>query len=221
MQWFSNLAIGRKLAIGFGTLGVLICVVGALGWRAAQQIHAVVEEIHLQHATPALQLKEANVQLLRITRAVRNAILDDTEEAMARRAADIVVYDSAFRAEFAAYRSRIVHQEQRQMASRLLDRFDRLRPQQDEIVALTRSGQNAEAKARLAITRPQADTLDALMDTLITAKMTLMQEASQAGDRTYSRAIWMLNVLVPLAIVIAHRSLAGRARSVGRRPRRR
>ncbi len=216
MQWFGNLGIGRKLAIGFGALGLLIVGVGGLGMRTAQQINGVVEEIHQGHAVPALQLKEANIQLLRISRAVRNAILDDDLAAMQKRAADIVVYDSTFRAEFAAYRAKIVNTEQQQMATALLTRYEELRPAQDAIVQLTIAGNNTEAKVRLSAARAQNDTVDALMDTLITAKMVFMQTAADAGGATYVRAAGLLVALVVLALIVAVVAATGITRPIVR-----
>lgn len=216
MQWFANLAIGRKLALGFGLLTALMCAVGAQGIRTAGKIDTLVLQMHEQHALPALQLKEANVQLLRISRAVRNALLDDDATAIAKRAADIATYDSTFRAEFAAYASRIVRAEQKAQSASLIAHFEELRPQQDAIVALAKNREVAQGKSRLTAIRAKADTIDAIMDTLIAAKLTLMQGAALSSQTSYRTAIGILIGILAVAVVLASVAAVGITRPIVR-----
>ncbi len=203
MQWFRNLAIGRKLALGFGLLAVLLSVVGAEGMLTARGIDKLVTELHETHAVPALHLKESNIQLIRITRAVRSAILDDSAAAVKKRAGDIVKYDSTFRAEFAAYQAHIVRPDIKKLAETLLVSFTRLRPQQDEVVALALVGKDSIAKTHLSAILAQTDTIDAMMDTLVAAKLALMQSAVDASGVQYRRSMSVLITLIVVALMLA------------------
>ena len=93
MRFLANVRIGTKLAVGFGTLGLLLAVVGAVGITTANRVNGLLTDLYATHATPALQLKEANILLIRISRAVRNAILDEDPAAVQKRIADIARYD--------------------------------------------------------------------------------------------------------------------------------
>ena len=216
MQWFANLAIGRKLAIGFGGVALLLSIVGAEGVRTARSIDKLVSDLHEKHAVPALHLKEANIQLIRISRAVRNAILDDSAAAVNKRVADIAKNDSLFRAEFKAYQDNIVRPAQRAMAEKLMVAFTRLRPQQDEVVEFARAGNDSIAKTRLTGIRAQADTMDALMDTLVDAKIVLMQSAVNDSGTAYRRSMGILIALIAVALTIAAFAAIGITRPITR-----
>jgi len=203
MQWFARLAVGRKLGLGFGLMAVLIAGVGADGMRTARKIDALVTGLHEQHALPALELTNANANFLRLSRAVRNAILDSDSAAVLKRASDITRYDAAFVESFAKYEARIVRQEQRDQAARLRASYARLRPQQDAVVLLALANNDAAAIGRLATIRAQADSIEALMDTLTSAKLALMQAASDESSAAYATSTRGMLVLVTCAVLFA------------------
>lgn len=117
MQWFSNLPIGRKLALGFGAVAILLVVVGYEGVSTARRINRLMSEMQLSHAIPALHVKEANGQMLRIARAVRNTLLDADVAIIDKRATEIRINDSTFHAEFELYAKHIKRDEQKQQAA--------------------------------------------------------------------------------------------------------
>jgi methyl-accepting chemotaxis protein len=203
MAWFARLGIGRKLGLGFGVLGALIAIVGIDGIVTARQLDAVVNTIYAQHAVPALELKEANTNLILISRAVRNAILDSDSAAIRKRQADITTFDSTFRKTFAAYQAKIVLPATAAQASATLAMYDKLRPQQDAVVGLALAGNDAEARERLKVIRAQADSIDTLMDALVASKMALMQRAIEESAAAYRSALLTLIALVVVALVIA------------------
>ena len=214
MRWFSNLPIGRKLTIGFGVLAMLLAVVGYEGVHAARSINGLMEEMQSRHALPVLSLKEANEQVVQISRAVRNALLDGDPVAIARRAAEIRVYDSTFLAEFDVYRAQIVRDEQKAQAARLLERYRTLRPQQDAIVALALEGKIDEGRARLGGLRAQADSIETGLDSLQKSKLELMRATVDSSAVTASRSIRNLLILAGLALVVAGIAAAGITRPI-------
>ncbi len=203
MQWFSNQSIGRKLAIGFGVLAILMTVVGVRGILATRAVNRLMTSSRDTHVLPALQLKEANVELLKISRAVRNALLDDDVAAIDKRARDIVKYDSLFRDSFDRYRQRIVRPQQKAMAADLLRAYDILRPQQDAIVQLARRGDVAAGKAQLPVIRAQADSIENLLASLVASKLALMDEATAEAARDYDHTIRLLTALMLLGVAMA------------------
>ena len=203
MKLFTNLSIGRKLGLGFGVLALIITIVGIEGVISARKINGLLDTIVEKHALPSLGLKEANLQVVQISRAVRNALLDDDVTVIDRRAADIAKYDSAFHAEFATYQAQIVREEQKVVANDVVARFRRLRPQQDEVIALARAGKVDEGKGRLTALRAQADSIDALMDQLAASKAQLMEQAIVDAGSAVSSTMVVLFALIAVALVIA------------------
>ncbi len=203
MQWFANMAIGRKLALGFGLLGVLIAVMGVQGITTSRKIDSILDEVYNKHAVPALQLKEANINLIYISRAIRNAVLDEDADAIRRRQTDLRAYDSAFRAEFAAYEQQVTDAGAKASAAQVLVMFDRLRPQQDEIVTLALSGDLSGAKERLPQIRALGDSIDLMMTELSGAKTAIMETAIATSATTVRTAIASLTTLLVIALIIA------------------
>jgi len=161
---------------------LLIAGVGADGVRTARNIDALVTALHEQHALPALGLKDATVNFLRISRAVRNAILDSDSAAVLKRASDITRYDASFVESFAKYESKIVHREQRDQAARLRSAYVRLRTQQDAVVTLALASDDVAVVGHLSVIRAQADYIEALIYTLTSKKLELMQAASDESS---------------------------------------
>lgn len=203
MQWFSNQPIGRKLAIGFGVLAIIMTVVGVRGILATRAVNRLMTSTQDAHVLPSLQLKEANVQLLKISRAVRNALLDDDVAAIDKRARDIVTYDSLFRVSFDRYRERIVRPNQKAMAAELQQKFDALRPQQDAIVQLARNGDVATGKSQLPVIRAQADSIEGLLSTLTESKLALMDEATGQAARDYEHTMQLLTAMMLVGMAMA------------------
>jgi methyl-accepting chemotaxis protein len=148
-------------------------------------------------------LKEANIQLIEISRAVRNAILDDEASAVDKRIADIKKYEIAFFTAFAQYQQTIVLAEHRTQAAEIERLFKELRPKQDALVQLAGGGQDDEAKAGLKAIRAMADDIDARMDELQESKHRLMQAADRDALATYKAARLLLGGVVAVIAVLA------------------
>lgn len=214
MQWFSNLPIGRKLSLGFGIVAVLLAVVGYEGISTARRIDGLMTDMHESHSVPALHLKESNVQVLRIARDVRSALLDGDAAKINKRAADIARYDSTFYAEFAQYSKHIQRAKVKQQAVQLLERFRVLRPMQDAVVALAREGKVEEGKLRLNTIRAHADSIDVLLDSLQEAKLDLMAITAKASEDAVSSSIRVLLILVVVALIVAAVAATGITRPI-------
>lgn len=203
MQWFANLPIGRKLAFGFGVLGLLIGVMGLQGVTTSRRIDGILDEVYTQHAVPALQLKEANINLIYISRAVRDALLDEKTVAIGRLQADILKYDSAFRSEFTKFQAKIVTAAAMKSAGDAVLMIDRLRPKQDAIVRLAGAGNVAAGKQSLPEIQALSDSIDVLMSQLEASKITLMDGAIATSATTVRNAIALLSILLVVSLLIA------------------
>ena len=203
MEWFSRLGIGRKLGIGFGIMALLIGIVGLDGIRTSRRMNEVVLTLHTEHAVPAMKLKDASLNLVRISRAVRNAIIDEDSVAIRGRMAEIRKSDSLFKDAFAAFREHIVRDVTKEQAARVERRVKILRPQQDAVVALALVGHDMEAISRLKIIRPQADSIDTLIDSLVASKLALMDAATQSTSQAYRTSMTTSISLVLVALVFA------------------
>jgi methyl-accepting chemotaxis protein len=198
MRWLVNLKTRTKLLLSFLTLAVLVAGVGCLGLSTIADINDRLTVVYEKHALGINDLQEANGDLLRISRGLRNAIIDDTAEEVEKRAQDIRKYDAAFREHFAAYAKNIVLEETKKQAAEVEQIFSKLRPEQDKLVELARQGKDEEAAAGLKAVRVLADELDQKFDALVKSKLTLMQQAKEQADQSYSTA---RTVIISAAVI--------------------
>lgn len=89
MQWFKNQKTVTKLMLGFGLMAALMGFVGYEGICGMRETNDLLEDLYKKHTLGVAHLKEANVDLVNISRAVRNAILDDEADDVQKRISDI------------------------------------------------------------------------------------------------------------------------------------
>jgi len=203
MQWFADLSVGRKLGASFGVLAVLLCVVGAQGLRTAGTINTLGVSLLEKHAVPALGLKDANVQLIKMSRATGNAVLDDNADAVRTRQADIAKYDLLFRREFAAYQAKIVRPAQRALAQNTLVLYGVMRATQDSVVALALARKGNAARAQLGELRTLTNEIEANMDKLVASKVELMEQTAVQSAAAFRSAAWLLSAFIVAALGLA------------------
>lgn len=203
VTWFEGLPMARKLALGFGIPGLLSLVMGTLSIRATNGMEEKMNELQMEHAVPAIHLKEAYGQYLRIIRETRSSLLDSEQSVILRRAEDIAKFDSVMRVEFAAYEKHIMRAEQKSLASKVLTRVNNTRPRQDSIVQFALQGRNDEGRALLQWVRYQSDTIEFGFDTLSSSKIELMDRTSMESAASASMAIKTLIVLLVFTMLVA------------------
>jgi methyl-accepting chemotaxis protein len=69
MKWFRNLKIAKKLMLGFGLLAALTAFIGYQGIHEMGIIHDLMIDLYEKHAKGITHLKEANIDLIKISRA--------------------------------------------------------------------------------------------------------------------------------------------------------
>ncbi|AMV28351.1 Methyl-accepting chemotaxis protein I [Gemmata sp. SH-PL17] len=202
MSWFRNLKMAAKLGISFAILVLLVACTGGLGLHGLGQVNDRADDI-AKHADGLNHVQEANGELLRISRAVRNAILDTDTASIDKRAADIRRADQRFRTEFEEYRRTIVKNDTKIKAAEVERQFNELRPLQDEIVTLARAQKDEEAKAPLPRIRAIADSMEEKINALVESKQELIKQAQTDASATYAQLRGIVTTVVIGACALA------------------
>ncbi|MBL8210098.1 MAG: MCP four helix bundle domain-containing protein, partial [Bryobacterales bacterium] len=207
MQWFRDRLTATKLLLGFGLVIAMLIAVAAAGVQGMQRIDSAMTVLYETHALGMNAVKDANVYLIKGSRAVRNAILDDNEADIRQRMSDLVRFREGFATNIAAYEKNITIAANREKTAALRRRFEELNPKQDRVVAMALAGKDAEAKAGLKDIRAIADQIEAALDEQEAAKLELMQKSAAEAKQTYEAArVAMLATTVGalvLALVLA------------------
>jgi methyl-accepting chemotaxis protein len=216
MNWFRNRTTATKLMLGFGFVVAMLAAVAAVGKNGMTSMSGSMEALYERHAIGMTHLKEAEANLIRISRALPSALLDENEEDVRRRAADMARYREGFRTSFGEYLKRAVNASNIERANRIRKQFDDLIPQQDKIMALALAKKTAEARAGLLEARAATDEIDSAMQELGRAKHERMKESFAEAQKTFDSAKVTLLVLSLAAGLIAFLIGVGLARMIGR-----
>ncbi len=201
MQWFSNRPIAAKLALTFGMNVVLLGFAGYVGIREISRARERLNE--LDNDTQAFaHLKEAQAQLISISRAVGDAIPAQDKAAIERQVADIKKHDATFRKEFEEYTTRLALAERKASAVELERLYNELRPEQDEIVKLARRHAQEEARAELKKIRAKADEIDERIHALSRSTLEFLQKENAEGKAAYDRVFTFSLAIIVTAVLL-------------------
>lgn len=203
MQLFSKLPIGKKMAVGFGSIVLMLVITGTQGIRASRSIQTMMTELFKTHAVPAMSLQKAEAQMILVARAVRNVLIEEDQAEIAHQTREIQSFDSTFNAEFAKYRESLVLEKNRVLAENAINRYHALRVKQDSVIAQVLAGNRDEAKTHLRQIGAEADSVSAILNNLATSKISLMQDYASRGEHEARQTIWLLLALIAGAAVLA------------------
>jgi methyl-accepting chemotaxis protein len=81
MNWFTNLGISVKLIAAFLIVSAITGVVGYVGIANMGKLNAAAESLYESELLGVSLVKQANIELMYVARAMRNVVLAGTEEA--------------------------------------------------------------------------------------------------------------------------------------------
>jgi methyl-accepting chemotaxis protein len=202
MTWFKNLRMALKLAIAFGAC---VLLTGAVGYQAVQAMASIKErnDALANHARGRAAIQAANLDIVRVSREVRQAVLDDAQADMQQRVVNIRTFRDAYTSALADFEKTIETDEARQLLAELRRNDVAMRPMQDDIVALALQDKNAEATAKIKPARAVADAVDQQVSRIEQSKERLMNQAVADIETTYANAVRSMVITIVVAVIIA------------------
>jgi methyl-accepting chemotaxis protein len=225
MSWFRNRNAGTKLLIAFGLMAALVAVVGSQGIRSLAAFDTLVDALYERDAIGLSHLKDANLNLLRMSRAVRNVVLDHSSGAVDVRSEEIKKADAAFTKAFAAYKTALVSAESKALAAEVERLYPDLRSRQDQVLDNVRSGKALELakagadlheatgiKASLAI----ENEIEARVAKLVDSKQARMKATGDEASATYASGRTFMIAVIVIAVAFAMGTGMALGRLMGR-----
>lgn len=80
MRWFNNLKMATKLLSAFALISIITAFVGYQGLTNMANINDMLNFMYEKELSGVNHIKEANIQLINYSRAVRNVLLSEDEE---------------------------------------------------------------------------------------------------------------------------------------------
>jgi len=208
-----------KMLAGF--IAVL-CLLGMVGWYAISQMGAINSDVDkmYQHATLGVSyIKQANVDLMYLSRNMSNVILANDQADIDARIADRKRYEDMFKDHLTKFKAVTNDQEAKKAAEALEQSWNEAATLQDRLFALAEENRDAEAVLSLKGIRAKTDVIEQDMAEL-TARLdsdarAIYKDSSQSYSLT--RNLVLGNTLVALVVGIGVALYLSRriARTVG------
>jgi methyl-accepting chemotaxis protein len=206
MKWFRDRHTATKLVLAFSLMAVLCGVVGYQGVRGMGTIDETLQEMYDKHALGLDHVQEAHIMVLKMSRAVRNALIDaffSDKTALEQRIEAWQKYRAGFQRESDKFKSLLLFAEVKAAAAELDNTVKTLADEQFAILQLARQNKLREAHDALAQARRTADRAEEQMDKLVGMKRAVMKRAAEEGDALYRSTRLFVLVVVAAAVALA------------------
>ena len=165
MSLLQNAKVGSKIVFLVFVLLVCIAVVAGVGINELRQLDKESDIMYDNNILALSSAKEANIQLISLSRALRNmALVDPESRPNYRRAYDGC--EAKVRSELQKVGERLMTDKGRDVLRKTLASFEALLPENREIMDNLNNRTQQETLARLVAVRPLANNTDNLMTEL-------------------------------------------------------
>ncbi len=200
MKLLNNMNVGSKIVLLAGILLLCVMAVSAIGIMELRELDRQSNIMYEQNLLALSASKEANIQLINMSRAVRNmALVPDRRDAY-RQAYD--QYLDVARAELRKVEERLLTEAGKELFMKAQQAFEDLLPQQKEIMDNMGQRSLEQTVARLIEVRQFANAADDLMTELCGLIDTAAaQRSAQITAATEQAFIISLGILVAALLV--------------------
>jgi methyl-accepting chemotaxis protein len=200
MDYLRNAPIGRKLAVMFAVLSlVIVAAIGTMVWRMGAMRESEIE-VAEDHVPQALSADKINIAMAEFENGLRAHLLaaDEYERAAAETA--ITANQKVISVETAAFEATDLDDKERNYLKAFKSGWTQMSQATAQIVQLSSEGRTAEALARLSTSsEPVEATTKALAD-LASYQKHHIDVAGQHASSAYSLALWT-GVIAALALL--------------------
>jgi methyl-accepting chemotaxis protein len=202
MNWFKNRRMAIKLAIAFGAC---VLLTGVVGYQALQGMGVIKTHNDRldEHSRGWAAIKDVNLEIIRTSRAVRNAMLDDNAADIQRRIDEVKDSREKFTSALEDFEKTIETDEARQALAELRRLDAQIRPAQDEILSLAVQGKIDDAKGKLKPARALADAIDVQVARIEGTKKRIMETAVRDSNDAYDTTSRAMLAVIAIAVGVA------------------
>jgi len=199
MEYLRNAPIGRKLAVMFGLLSlIVVAAIGTMFWRMSEMRSSEIE-VATEHVPQALSADRINIAMATYENALRAHLLTADQSERAEAEATIAANQKMISTETARFEATDLDDQERGFLKAFKAGWQQMSQDTTSIIQLSSQGRTAEALTRLAASTASSDeTFKALQD--LSARQT--QSIDEVGKETASSYVLALWTGVLAALVL-------------------
>ena len=190
MDYLRNAPIGRKLAVMFAVLSlVVVAAIGTMVWRMNAMRSAEIE-VAEDHVPQALAADNINIAMAEFENALRSHLLAADQYERADAEAAIASNQKIISTQTAAFEATDLDDKEKAYLKAFKNGWQQMSQDTSQIIQLSSEGRTAEALARLATSNePVEVTIKALANLAAYQKQHIDVAGGEAAE-AYSIALW-------------------------------
>ena len=206
MNAIRNAKVGTKLLLSFLAVAVITGIVGVVGLRNMSTMDRLARKMYEEELLGTSHIKEANIDLINISRETRNLLLASSQQDRERFIDQIKRYKKDLHKEVAAAKPRFLTKQGQEKIAAFDDLWKDYAKVSDEVVALVKKEKLQEKRKVVDLTmgalRQKADRLDNLMTELGKIKEVNAKGYHETVSRIYHSSFGLMLALVAGGVLI-------------------
>ncbi|MDZ5603903.1 methyl-accepting chemotaxis protein [Pseudomonas sp. RP23018S] len=198
---FRNMKIGRRAAILFTLLGVLVLMMGLLALYETRQMDEATDDIRLSWLPAMSALNGIGTDVGRVRALTLRTLLDDDPETRTRGLESTETLSNELQARIETYGQTMLDEEEKSLFTAFSATWERYHDGQSQVMQQIARAQDDEAKA--LVIGPLADAADAMMAALSTlveynskGVANASQSSSDVADQAFMVIVAALGVIM-------------------------
>lgn len=168
MQWFKDLKVGSKLIAGFLVVCAITAIVGVVGIRNMGTMDQMADVMYQRELLGTSHIKEANINLVYISRAERNYLLSSTEEQRKKYLDNIHKYKVTYKEELDKAKPLFVSEKGKELFKKLEAANEEWLKVQQRVIDLGSKESLSEKRASVDLCLGEAREKQGVVDDFMT-----------------------------------------------------
>ncbi|GLC24277.1 HAMP domain-containing methyl-accepting chemotaxis protein [Roseisolibacter agri] len=203
MRFFSDLRLGRKLALTFGALAVVVAGLGGFALKQLATVNGSTVEVADQWLVRVTTLATTRKWFLTYRIALRDHLIEQDTTKLAPIEAKVKTASDSLDAARKRYQPMIASDSERVLFERFTSEWGTYTAAVPTIFEASRRLDKESAKASLAGVQPNANSSTVALEAEIALGQHGAATARDAAKATYERARWLIGVTVLVAVMLS------------------
>jgi methyl-accepting chemotaxis protein len=206
MKWFYDMKIGIRLCLAFVIVGAITAAVGYLGVASLSKIAELSRASYEKETLGIAYLKQANVDVIGVDRAVKNVLLSNTAEEREQYKAQAEAYTGLVNEDLDKAKPLLHTDKSNDLLKQTEQAWKESQDATSQVVALGMKDPLVKKRASVEISfgagRAKSDAVEDLLAQLATDKQDVAKQAQDLTDKTYHNNRMLLIALAFAGVLL-------------------
>ncbi|NRF96069.1 methyl-accepting chemotaxis protein [Paenibacillus frigoriresistens] len=195
-----KITVGKKLAIGFAAILLLVVIVGGISLSSMSSINSKVEEINTSWMPGVESINNLNYLTEHVvTVTLRHVMRIGNQSDNEKQRNDAI---NAITKTFDDYQKTIFLPEDRKNFNELKSKWQTYLDTNNKLIELSKANDTQGVTASLSAGKQSFDAMQSNLDALVKLNHTGAQQAAATSSSIFNSSIWVISFLIIIALLI-------------------